>query len=397
MKSVLAILSIAVAFLVAGEVMGADEANVVCEGGVCRLVDAPKVVCEGGVCRLEDMPRNLEDATAPADTAAIRLAQGYMPADEFIQFLNGEETSSPLPSSFFLLPFFLLLAGLALNLTPCVLPMIPVNLIVIGQSVRRGILYGLGIALAYGALGVAAAVGGMAFGTIQSSPWFDVGVAAVFVALGLALAGVFHIDFSARRFRAGAFLMGVLSAVLAGACVAPVLVSVLLLTADLSAKGNRLALFLPFLVGVGMALPWPFLGAGMKVLPKPGAWMKWVNRVFAVIVFGFAAWYGTLAWRGFTGGATGAVAAADGVVEATPATFADALKSAKRPVLVDCWASWCKNCAAMDVVMSEKPVREVLKRYTVIKLQAEDIGELRKLSGFGAVQGLPAFGVIEGE
>ena len=119
--------------------------------------------------------------------------------------------------------------------------------------------------------------------------------------------------------------------------------------------------------------------------------------VFAVIVFGFAAWYGTLAWRGFTGGATGAVAAADGVVEATPATFADALKSAKRPVLVDCWASWCKNCAAMDVVMSEKPVREVLKRYTVIKLQAEDIRELRMLPGFGAVQGLPAFGVIEGE
>lgn len=393
MKSVLAIASIAVALAVTR----ADETNVVCEGGVCRLVDAPKVVCEGGVCRLEDIPWNLENATAPADTAEMRLAQGYMPADEFIQFLKGEETSSPLPSSFFLLPFFLLLAGLALNLTPCVLPMIPVNLIVIGQSVRRGILYGLGIALAYGALGVAAAVGGMAFGTIQSSPWFNVGVAAVFVALGLALAGVFHIDFSARRFRAGAFLMGVLSAVLAGACVAPVLVSVLLLTADLSAKGNRLALFLPFLVGVGMALPWPFLGAGMKVLPKPGAWMKWVNRVFAVIVFGFAAWYGTLAWRGFAGGATGAVAAVDGVVEATPETFADALKSAKRPVLVDCWASWCKNCAAMDVVMSENQVREELKRYTVIKLQAEDIGELRKLPGFGAVQGLPAFGVIEGE
>ena len=397
MKSFIVVSLIVVGLLVAGEARAADEANVVCEGGVCRLVDAPKVVCEGGVCRLEDTPWSLEKATVAADTEAMRLAQGYMPADKFIQFLKGEETSSPLPSSFFLLPFFLLLAGLALNLTPCVLPMIPVNLIVIGQSVRRGILYGLGIALAYGALGVAAAVGGMAFGTIQSSPWFNVGVAAVFVALGLALAGVFHIDFSARRFRAGAFLMGVLSAVLAGACVAPVLVSVLLLTADLSAKGNRLALFLPFLVGLGMALPWPFLGAGMKVLPKPGAWMKWVNRVFAVIVFGFAAWYGTLAWRGFTGGESGAVAAEDGVVEATPATFADALKSAKRPVLVDCWASWCKNCAAMDVVMSEKPVREELKRYTVIKLQAEDIGELRKLRGFGAVQGLPAFGVIEGE
>ena len=124
----------------------------------------------------------------------------------------------------------ILFGGLALNLTPCVLPMIPVNLLVIGKSAVRGLLYGLGIAMAYGALGVAAAVGGLAFGTIQSSPWFNAAVAAVFVALALSLLGVFRIDFSARRFKAGAFLMGVLSAILAGACVAPILVSVLLLT-----------------------------------------------------------------------------------------------------------------------------------------------------------------------
>ncbi len=101
MKSVLAIASIAVALLVTSAAMGADETNVVCEGGVCRLVDAPKVVCEGGVCRLEDIPWNLEKTTAAEGTAEMRLAQGYMPADEFIQFLKGEEASLPLPSSFF--------------------------------------------------------------------------------------------------------------------------------------------------------------------------------------------------------------------------------------------------------------------------------------------------------
>ena len=105
MKPVVAIVVVAAGLFVAGEAMAGDEAKVLCEGGVCRLVDAPKVVCEGGVCRIEDMPGNSDKESAAADTTAMRLAQGYMPADKFIRFLKGEETSSLLPSSFFLLPF----------------------------------------------------------------------------------------------------------------------------------------------------------------------------------------------------------------------------------------------------------------------------------------------------
>ena len=367
----------------------ADGAGVICEGGVCRLVDAPGEVLSGGVATNAAASANGAGAAEPT-----RMAQGYMPAEKLVDFLNGVESSALLPSSVFLLPFVLLLAGIALNLTPCVLPMIPVNLLVIGRSAMRGLLYGLGMTLAYGVLGVAAAVGGLAFGAIQSNPWFNAGVAVVFVALALALLGVFRVDFSGRRFRAGAFMMGVLSAVLAGACVAPVLVSVLLLTADMFAKGSRIALGLPFLLGLGMALPWPFLGAGMRVLPKPGAWMRWVNRGFAIVVIGLAVWYATLSWRGFAGAEGEASAHSGGdAIAATPATFMDALAAAgeERPVLVDCWATWCKNCAAMDAVMADARVKEALRGYSVIRLQAEDIGELRRLPGFERVQGLPAF------
>ena len=392
MKSTLTAI-VAVAGLLAGGVAIGDTS----QGGMAP--GGAKVVCEDGVCRLVDAPEDVGGAAAgAAGEEPMRIAQGYMSAEKFISFLKGEDPSAAgrLPTSLLVLPFFLILAGLALNLTPCVLPMIPVNLIVIGQSVRRGLLYGLGMALAYGALGVAAAVGGLAFGAIQSSPWFNAAVAVVFVLLSLSLFGVFAIDFSGRRASVRpssgasqslrAFFLGVVAALLAGACVAPVLVSVLLLTADLFAKGNAFALVLPLFVGVGMALPWPFLGAGMKVLPKPGAWMKWVNRVFGVVVLGFAAWYGALAWNGLRHAEP--LNRGDGrdAVEATPATFAEALASARRPVLVDCWASWCKNCAAM--------VRDALGGYTVIRLRAEDIGELRKLPGFGAVQGLPAFAVV---
>ena len=362
-------------------------------------------VCEGGVCRLVDMPDAAASAASAAAESATRIAQGYMSPDQFISFLGGEPASGALPASFALLPFALVLAGLAMNLTPCVLPMVPVNLIVIGKSWRRGLLYGLGSALAYGALGVAAAVGGLAFGTIQGSPWFNAAVSIVFIGLALALFGFFNIDFSKYRMPiqkggAGAaswlfpFFMGALSAVLAGACVAPVLVSALLLTADLYGRGHAVALALPFLLGVGMALPWPFLGAGLNVLPKPGAWMKSVNRLFGVLVLCFAAWYGWLSFRGFSG--PDAPAEMDGVVNATPETLALHLMAADRPVLVDCWASWCKNCTAMERgTLSDPKVRAELGKYTVIRLQSEDMTALRRLPGFEKVNGLPAFVVFE--
>ena len=82
-------------------------------------------------------------------------------------------------------------------------------------------------------------------------------------------------------------------------------------------------------------------------------------------------------------------------ISATPSTFAAVLASAKRPVLVDCWASWCKNCAAMDRVLEDPAVRKAADRYSIIRLQAEDIRELQRLEGFERVKGLPAFAVFE--
>ena len=339
--------------------------------------------------------------------AAIRVAQGFLGVDEFLAFLASASAADPFSGLAFGSALALaFLGGLAMNLTPCVLPLIPVNLIVIGRSAKRGLVYGAGMACAYGVLGVAAAVGGVAFGTIQSSPWFNAAVALVFAGLACALFGAWVVDFS--RFRrtaprgegvAGtvfAFGMGVMSAVLAGACVAPILVSALLLTAKLYAEGKTLAMLLPFAVGLGLAAPWPFLGAGMKVLPKPGNWMKWVNRVFGVVVLGFAVWYGCLAWRGWRKGPSAPVESGAQVIAAQPSDFGAVLAQAKRPVLVDCWATWCKNCAAMERgTLKDPKVAEELRRFTVIRLQAEDLDELKALSGFAEIVGLPAFVIFE--
>ena len=380
-----------------------------------KVVDGMKVVCEDGVCMLVEEP-SAETSAVNALNIRPRIAHGYMDAEKFISFIENRkhESTSPLEGkAWWLLIPIILFGGLCMNLTPCILPMMPINLMIIGRSASRGTLYGLGIALAYGTLGILAAIGGMAFGEIQGNPWFNAAISALFLTLALAMLGVFFIDFSGKRNKLTsmresmwpglfAFFMGVVSAVLAGACVAPILIATLLLTADLFAKGNYAALALPLILGAGMAIPWPFAGAGLQILPKPGAWMTKVNKIFAIIVLGFSVWYGYLAWNGF----------ADARVESAPSQPVSGtqrhisisspekfnLNELKRPVLVDCWASWCKNCSAMDrTTLSDARVVNTLreKGYTLVKLQAEDISELKRIPGFADVIGLPAFLIFE--
>ena len=105
------------------------------------------------------------------------------------------------------------------------------------------------------------------FGTINSSPWFNLAIAVLFVVLGLAMFDLITIDFSrfSTRMNIGpssrgsfvlAFGMGAVAALLAGACVAPVVIQVVLFSSDLYAKGTTVALALPFF----SALVWRFPG-----------------------------------------------------------------------------------------------------------------------------------------
>src|SRR4029450_2625260 len=249
----------------------------------------------------------------------------YSSTPEFLTFIHNAETGvkphGPFegqgPLAILALVF---LGGLALNLTPCVLPMIPINLAIIGAGAQRsrrgrgfllGAAYGGAMALVYGVIGLVVILTAGTFGTINASPWFNVAIAVLFVVLGLAMFDVVPIDFSrwSSRIRFDqhsrgtfvlAFSMGAVAALLAGACVAPVVIQVVVFASNLYATGTAAALALPFCRGAGMALPWPIAGAGLASLPKPGAWMVRVKYVLGVFILGTAAYYGYVAYGIFS-------------------------------------------------------------------------------------------------
>jgi hypothetical protein len=165
-------------------------------------------------------------ATPPAGDGRSALARldgftvlattgGYIGGDTFLQFIRDAERGVAQKGLFegrgpLAIVVLILLGGLALNLTPCVLPMIPINLAIIGAgaqagSRQRGFLlgsaYGAAMAIVYGVLGLVVILTAGTFGTINASPWFNAGIAILFVVLGLAMFEVVDIDFS--RFSSG--------------------------------------------------------------------------------------------------------------------------------------------------------------------------------------------------
>ncbi len=354
---------------------------------------------------------------------------GYLPKDDFLTFISNAEKGvrekgmleGQGPIAILLI---VLLGGLALNLTPCVLPMIPINLAIIGAGAQAGsrqrgfllgLAYGGAMALVYGVLGLIVVLTASSFGTINASPWFNLGIAVLFVVLGLAMFDVVNIDFSrfSSNLKTGssqgsmalAFTMGAVAALLAGACVAPVVIQVVLFSSNLYAAGTTAALALPFVLGVGMAIPWPIAGAGIAALPKPGAWMNTIKHAFGVIIIGTALYYGYEAYSIFSNRWVDASEVSSSVEEKLKAGWQPSLVEGlaiatreNKPVLIDMWATWCKNCLVMDkATLADPAVTAALAGYVKIKYQAEDPDDPRvaKVMQYMKTSGLPTYVIMK--
>ena len=235
---------------------------------------------------------------------ASRGLTGSSRQDQLVRLI---EQANPL---WFALVFFGL--GVLLAFTPCVLPMVPILAGIIGGksehlSAQRGftlsLAYVLAMALVYTAAGVAAGFAGAGLQAYFQAPWVIVLFAAVFVALALSLFGLYELRLpgalvnrmsrlSGRRRGgtwAGAAAMGALSALIVSPCIAAPLAGALIVIGQ-AGEPLRGGIALAAL-SLGMGAPLLVFGTVTgRLLPRAGAWMTTLERLFGVVMLAFAVW-----------------------------------------------------------------------------------------------------------
>lgn len=359
--------------------------------------------------------------------------------------------------------------GLLLSLTPCVFPMIPiVSSIIIAKSgekrsIKTGLwisfIYVLFMSLAYAIAGVLASVFGASVQGLLQIPAVIIGFSIIFVLLSLSMFGLYNIELP-KKFQSyissksekkggilGVAIMGFLSALVVGPCVAAPLAGALLYIANSGdALLGGIALFV---MSMGMGVPLLLVGIGSsRLLPKPGFWMDEIKRAFGFLMLGMAVWmlsrvigdeisyflYGVLGIFWAVGLGAFEPASTNGlkfikafglfifivssllVVNFSVNKFApnlinknvaikqdniefikvsnlkeldNILASSDKPVMIDFWASWCVNCKELDEITFMDPkVLLRLKDFTLIKIDVtngspDDAALMKKYSVFG--------------
>ncbi|QJD99672.1 protein-disulfide reductase DsbD [Massilia forsythiae] len=210
-----------------------------------------------------------------------------------------------------IVPAFMLL-GLGLAFTPCVLPMVPIlSSIIVGEGSQAGrargfvlsLAYSLGMAIVYTSLGVAAGLLGEGLAAALQNPWVLSAFALLIAAMALSMFGVYQLQVpaalqtrlagaSGRQSSgklAGAFVMGAISALIVGPCVAAPLAGALVYisqTRDVVIGGAAL-----FAMALGMSIPLLLVGLSAgSLLPRAGMWMESVKRFFGVLMLAMALW-----------------------------------------------------------------------------------------------------------
>lgn len=209
-----------------------------------------------------------------------------------------------------LVTFFLIfLGGLALNLTPCVYPLIPITISYFGgadashrgKTFWKALAYVFGIAVTYSILGVIAAMGGGLFGALLTQPAVIIGIAVVLVGLSLSMFGVFEFRLPSGLMNAagqtksgivGSLFMGLTMGIIAVPCVGPLVIG--LLTYVAMRQSVVLGFFMFFTLSVGLGIPYLFLAifsSRISSLPRSGTWMVGVRVIFGLILMAMAFYF----------------------------------------------------------------------------------------------------------
>lgn len=409
------------------------------EAGLCYPpITVPVTLAGGGT----------GSATAPAPAAGPPTGTAQPPGAAAAGYVSEQDALTGLlrngSLAAVLLEFFV--GGLLLAFTPCVLPMVPIlSGIIVGHGTHvrtsraflLSLTYVLGMSVTYTLTGMAFAAAGKQVQAAFQQPWIVTLFAAVFVAMALSMFGLFTIQMptfiqsrvaaASNRQRAGHFggvaIMGALSSLIVTTCVGPVLVAALIFigqTGDMLRGGAAL-----FSMSLGMGAPLIVVGSSAgRWLPRAGAWMDGIKRLFGALMLGLAAWmlarilperislvlwavpaiaaavvlwsfragswvpraaallvaaYGALLLVGSARGATDPlhpllVARQDSLPFRSVASVADlrreveAAAAAHQPVMLDVDADWCVSCKEMQrYTFSDPQVRQALQSVRLLR------------------------------
>jgi thiol:disulfide interchange protein DsbD len=385
-------------------------------------------------------------AAAPTATAGFTRLTDAPPAGAAVPPPANDKVATTFAA--YGLPLTLLVlfvGGLALNLTPCVLPMLPITLGFFamqsdGRRSRRFLLsvaYVLGIVVMYASLGVVAALSGRLFGAWLQHPFVLIGLAVLMLVLASSMFGAWEMrvpQFIANQSQgragfAGAAMMGLFVGIVAAPCVGPIVAALFILVASIGKPLIGFAMF----ATLGFGLGFPYLAA-LTVLPKPGEWMVQVKKALGFILVAEAFYFvrpliGDDIYRWgvaasllvgaaflFFVNARGARALRlglasllliAGVAFAIPNRQslvawqpydAAAIARAGKPVIIDFYADWCLPCKELDEkTFSDKRVAAELGRFLRMKgnlTKAEDAQTKALTKQYGIV-GVPTIVLLD--
>ncbi len=322
--------------------------------------------------------------------------------------------------SFFAL-MFVFAVGVLTSLTPCVYPMIPITLAVLGtrtqnQNHWRGFLlsftYVTGIGVMFSSLGVLAATSGRLFGSLLGHPWVISFVSLVFFLMSLSMFG--FVDFQAPVWLTdkvthlkskgkylSAFVLGIISGVIAAPCVGPVIVSILTYVAQTRDVVYGFILLFSYSLGMGVL----FLALGTfsqltNYLPRSGKWMNYVKYFFGAVMLGMSVYYVSplvLKKYGLNPNDLPSFFSVKDAgrmqVKFMPYNGDAVLASAKsaRPVVIDFYADWCAACVELEEkTYTNLEVIKFSENFDFYKFDATSDSELLdKLKIQYGIKGLP--------
>ncbi len=222
------------------------------------------------------------------------------------------------------------LGGLLASLTPCVYPVIPLAVSVVGSwgevGRRRAALlsamYAAGMTMTYAALGVVAGLTGVLFGSWSASPAFQFFFALLMWVFGAGMLGVYVfrlpsglVDWASSvggPGPLGSLLAGAVSGILAAGCTGPALGGILVLIGATQDAASAALLMVCF--SLGLSLPFFLLGAVLPRLPRPGRWLAWVETALGLILIGAGSYFAVKGFELLGVGADARLAIAGGLL-----------------------------------------------------------------------------------